>query len=393
MTRKRLATHGERGALVRLYQITGPAGRYVVQWTDKGAREQRSWAPTKAGKAEAEAFFAAFTATRAVQTGPITTRQLWTEYEAEEFGHLRENTRRLYAEAWRHWETFFGALTPAADLAVKQCGEFRTALEKRGWGLNTVRQTVRCVRGVYNWAERTERIAVNRWHRFVFRVPTGGEPKPRGEYRNDEFVRIWREMDPTKAHQWRAWAVTGLLGIYGNRQHAILSLRWDWDCGDEIVIPASVEKTGEEAVLPTFPLTRSILDVCKGWAVRDGYTGPQVFYPGQAAGRIPSQSEHYTIQSYWAALGNAERRAGIAKVPGRAGHGFRRGLVGDLADTTGDVGLALQAIGDSLAMASRYRVRRDDRIRTLLSDRIARMVPERATESATSPDFDSPTES
>lgn len=392
MTRKRLATHGERGALVRLYQITGPAGRYVVQWTEQGRREQRSWPATKAGKLEAEAFFKAFTATREVPKGDITTRALWEAYKADCFPTLRANTQRLYGEAWRAWEMFFGPETPAADLTVQQCGDFKNALAARGWGIGTARATINHVRTVYNWAERAELIPVNRWHRFIFKVKTGEKPKPRGEYRTEEFVRIWREMDPTKAHQWRAWAVTGLLGIYGNRQHAILALQWDWDCGEEIVIPASVEKTGQESILPMFPLTRSILDVCKGWAVREGYTGPQVFYPGQAVGRIPSQSAHYTIQSYWGALTSAERRAGIVKVPGRAGHGFRRGLVGDLADATGDVGLALQAIGDSLAMASRYRVRRDDRIRSLLSDRIARMVPERATDSATSPDFQPPEE-
>jgi integrase len=362
----------------------GPDGRYVVQWADHGKREQRSWPNTKSGKAEAKAFFDAFTAARATPTGPITTAALWEAYQVEEFPHLRANTRRLYAEAWRHWVTFFGPDTPADALAMADCGAFRRALEERGWSVTTVRHTVRCVRGVYNWAERTERIAVNRWHRFQFKTQTGQKPKPRGEYRQGEFVAIWREFDPTEATQWRAWAITGLLGIYGNRQHAILALEWDWDCGVEIVIPASVEKTGEEAYLPIFPLTRHILDVCRSWAAREGYTGPMVFYPALNAGGLPSQSRHYTIQSYWAALMRAEKRAGITHQTGRAGHGFRRGLVGDLADATGDVGLALQAIGDSLAMAPRYRVRRDDRIRNLLSDRLAQMVLEPATEPATS---------
>jgi hypothetical protein len=114
-----------------------------------------------------------------------------------------------------------------------------------------------------------------------------------------------------------------------------------------------------------------------------------VFYPGQAVGRIPSKSAHYTIQSYTDALHRAERKAGLTPIPGRAGHGFRRGLVGDLADETGDISLALQAIGDSVAMAPRYRVRRDDRIRSLLSDRLTRMGAEGhhegATDSATDP--------
>lgn len=382
--RKRLATSGERGSLVRLYLVTGKNARHVVQWGPAGAREQRSWPPSKVGKAEAEAFFKAFTSERAERTGPLTSRALWEAYRAAEFGHLRANTRRLYAEAWGHWELYFGARTTAEALQVRQCTEFRVALEAKGWALNTVRQTIRYIRGIYNWAERTELIQVNKWHRFIFKVPTGGEPAPRGEFRGDEFVRIWREMDPTAAGQWRAWAITGLLGIYGNRQHVILALEWAWDCGEEIVIPAAVEKTGEEAVLPMFPLTRRILDVCRAWATKDGYEGSMVFYPGQAKGRThQSASSHYTIQSYTSALHRAEKRAGITPVDGRAGHGFRRGLVGDLADETGDLSIALQAIGDSMAMAPRYRVRRDDRIRTLLADRLVRMGAETATEGAT----------
>ena len=392
MTRKRLATSGERGALVRLYHITGPSGRYVVQWGPAGAREQQSWPATKAGKAEAEAFFKGFAAERVTVNGPLTTRALWTEYVGEEFAHLRANTKRLYAESWRHWELFYGATTNAEALEARQCGQFRAELEAKGWALNTVRQTIRHVRGVYNWAERTERIARNKWHGFLFKVPTGGEPQPRGEYRADEFLRIWREMDPTNPRQWRAWAITGLLGIYGNRQHAILAMEWDWDCGDEVIIPASVEKTGKEAVLPMFPLTRRILDVCRAWAATEGYTGPMVFFPDKPRGkRAEVRARHYTIQSYTFALHAGERRAGVPTIKGRAGHGFRRGLVGDLADETGDISVALQAIGDSMAMAPRYRIRRDDRIRTLLADRLVRMGAETPAEPATDSATDRPT--
>ena len=144
-----------------------------------------------------------------------------------------------------------------------------------------------------------------------------------------------------------------------------------------------------------FPLTRHILTVCRGWREREGYDGPMVFYPGERADRSPSAGRHYSIQSYWDALTRAERRAGVEKIAGRAGHGFRRGLVGDLAEATGDTGLALQAIGDSLSMAPRYRVRRSERIRSLLSDRITRIGAEapaqHATTDATAP-LDSPPE-
>lgn len=377
MTRKRLATAGERGRLVRLYLIAGPGGSYVVQWGAAGARRQQSWPATKAGKAEAEAFFRAFAAEERTPVVTLTTRALWEAYQADVFPTLRENSRRIYSEAWRHWELFYGPGTAPDALTVEQCGEFRRALAAKGLAISTARSTITVVRGVYRWAENAEKLAVNKWHRFTFRVAKGLAPAPRAEYRADEFLRIWRALDPMKTGQWRAWCAIGLLGIYGNRQHAILALEWDWECEDEIVIPASTEKTGKEAILPLFALTRRILAVARGWRDHDGYGGQMVFYPGQASGRIPSQQAHYSIQSLTDALHRAERRAGVPSIPGRAGHGFRRGLVGDLADASGDVALALQAIGDSLAMAPRYRVRRDDKIRTLLLDRITRMGAER----------------
>ncbi|HET8771893.1 MAG TPA: hypothetical protein VFM71_12990 [Gemmatimonadaceae bacterium] len=391
MTRKRLATAGERGELVRLFQIMGRQGAYVVQWGPTGARRQRSWPATKAGKVESKAFFDAFVAEHKQAAGDaLMTRGMWLAYIDDVFPSLRPNSRRLYTEAWKHWELFYGAETDAAALTVAQCTGFRRALEERGFALTTARATIKNVRGVYNWAEKSERITVNKWHRFTFRVPKGMKPKPRAEYRADEFLRIWRALHPEQIGQWRAWCLVGLLGIYGNRQHAILALDDAWEHEDEIIIPASVEKTGEEAVLPLLPLTRRILAVARSWRAREGYTGTRVFFPGQRPGRThPSKQAHYSIQSLTDALHLAEKRAGVPHIPGRAGHGFRRGLVGDLADATGDVGLALQAIGDSLAMAPHYRVRRNDRIRTLLSDRLARMGAETpaepATETATKP--------
>lgn len=382
MTRTRIATFGERGNLVRLFR-DGVLKKYVVQWGPKAKRGQKSFPLTAAGKQEAEAFARAFTAE--TPDAVRTTRDLWDRYTASQFKELRPNSQRLYREAWKFWERFFGVTTDPSALTLEQCDRFRLWLAAEGLGLNTQRGTIRVVRTVYNWAEPRDLVSKNRWHGFRFRVLKGTEPPPRAEYRLPEFLRIWRELDPTKKSQWRAWAAIGLLGIYGNRQHALLSLEWDWDCGEEIVIPASVEKTGKEAVLPLFPLTRQILDRCREWRAREGYTGRYVFF----SRRPDAKDGRYTIQSLTTALHAAEARAGVPHLKGRAGHGFRRGLVGDLADATGDVHRALQAIGDTLAMAKHYRVRRDDGIRDLLAQRIARMMtegtPEGATESATAP--------
>jgi integrase len=111
-----------------------------------------------------------------------------------------------------------------------------------------VQDAIRNVRIVYNWGERNELIAVNKWHLFVYKVAKEKRTKPRAEYRSDEFLAIWKALNPEWRGQWRAWVAVGLLGIYGNRQNEILNLRWSWIEGDAVRIDPSVVKTGEESV-------------------------------------------------------------------------------------------------------------------------------------------------
>lgn len=393
MSRKRLATFGERGALIRLYEERrGTRRRLVVQWGPKGARQQASFPATKAGKAEAEAFMTAFTEEAEQAAAPVrlTVRALWTAYLAAESEHLRPNTQRLYRDAWRTWEQFIGPDTIAEDVSIPQIHEFRRALDARNLATATVKDCIRNVRIVYNWGERMELLTRNRWHLFVHKVAKEKRTKPRAEYRADEFLAIWRAMDPAKSGQWRSWGLVGLLGIYGNRQNELLNLQWPWIVGETITIDPAVVKTGEERLLGIVPQAARILEVVRRAAHAEGYTGPYVFPPGQqdaqrrAAKANPSALAHYSIQSLTDAIHRAEKRAGVAQVKWRAGHGFRRGLMGDLADATGDVAFALQAIGDrDLRMAQHYRVRRDDRVDEAVRQRAERLfAPEQATEEA-----------
>ncbi|HEV8411805.1 MAG TPA: hypothetical protein VGQ30_14975, partial [Gemmatimonadaceae bacterium] len=110
-------------------------------------------------------------------------------------------------------------------------------------------------------------------------------------------------------------------------------------------------------------------------------TGPYVIFTGQAKGRThESQQGFYSIQSFTDTLHRAERRAGVETIQWRAGHAFRRGLVGDLADESGDIMLALQAIGDrDVKMAQRYRVRRNDKIDAAVQGRVTKLFGEGAT--------------
>lgn len=382
MTRKRLATFGERGNLVRLIEVTREGERrYVVQAGPKHARKQWSYPATKAGKAEAEAFIKAYvdTAEKAAAEAPaeLTIRQLWTMYLTAEAEHLRPNTLRLYRDAWRTWEQFINEGTLANAVTLPSISEFRALLDSRGLATATVRDCIRNVRIVFNWGERSELLTVNKWHLFVHKVSKEKRTKPRAEYRSDEFLKIWKAMNPNRRDRWRAFVAVGLLGIYGNRQNEILNLRWSWIDGDAVRIDPSVVKTGEEGALTLFPLTRGILDVARRWRDTEGYAGDYVLFPGQAPGRKhASKQPHYSIQSLTDAIHSAERRSGVVTIRWRAGHGFRRGLVGDLIDSTGDPTLALQAIGDrDINMLKHYHARRTDKIDSAVQERAGRLVP------------------
>ena len=387
MSRKRLATVGERGKLVKLYlEEKAGARRYVVQWGPRTARQQESWPATKAGKLDAETFFKAFTdevQKPASGAEPLTNRQLWRAFADSEFEHLRANTTRLYTEAWRYWESFTPPSSIAGDTSIHDILRFRKALDDRGLATATVKGILRAVRGVFNWGERMELIDRNRWHLFVHKVGKEKRTKARAEYRADEFARLWAALDPEKRGQWRAWVAVGLLGLYGNRQHEILNLRWSWIGPDRIDIDRAFHKTGAELSLKLFAQTRRLLDVARAWAQREGYAGDLVLFAGQAAGRRhPSKQVHYSIQSLTDAIHRAEARAQVETIRWRAGHGFRRFVVGDLADATGDVTLALLAIGDTdLRQAATYRSRRDDKIDAALERRANQLIPATLTTS------------
>jgi integrase len=387
MTRKRLATFGERGNLVRLILETRKDGvkRYLVQWGPKGARQQESWPATKEGKVEAEAFVKAFveeSTTKPDIREPLTNRELWDAYTTAEFEHLRANTRRLYHDAWRTWEQFATPTAIAEATSIETIHAFRKALDGRKLATATVQDVIRNVRIVFNWGERMELVSRNRWHLFVYKVAKEKRTKQRAEYRSEEFLKLWASLNPELRGQWRAWVAVGLLGIYGNRPTEILNLRWSWIADDVVSIPPSVVKTGEEGTLRLFPLTRGILDVARGWRTVEGYTGDYVLFPGQtvhqrtAERANPSARPHYSIQSLTDHIHAAERRAGIEVIRYRAAHAFRRGLVGDLAEETGDIMLALQAIRDrDIKMAQRYRARREDKVDAAVRKRAERLVP------------------
>lgn len=378
-TRKRVATYGRRGSLVRVDEVRRDGvRRYVVTWGSKGGRQQVSYPGTPAGRQEALAFAEGYEAEarkpKAAQPAPdLTTAELWEHFKAATWPHLRPRSRALYTENWKRWESYFHAGTPAQSMTLANAYEFRASMEATGLATRTIKAAVDCVRMVYNFAERGELIPRNRWHQYRFKVAKEKRTQPRAEYTEAEFLTLWRQFDPTNSKHWRAWVTLGLLGIYGQRQTATLHLQDPADVDEEagvLIFRAAYNKTGDETHLPILPITREILAVSRQWRATLGITGPWLI----PAARERNNGETYTLQSFWSALENAEKRAGIAKVRFRAGHGFRRGLVGDLLADGADIELALKAIGDrDVRMAQHYAVKRNSRIEAALGARAARI--------------------
>jgi integrase len=282
----------------------------------------------------------------------LTLRDLWDAYQLAEFPHLRPNNVRLYKDGWQRWEQPWGPSFPADDASPAMLDEFRRRMDRSGLAVNTQRMAIRIVKTVFAFGERRELLQRNRLASWRFKLAKEKRPTPPPEYQGEEFVRILSVLDPAKPSQWRAFVALTLCGLQGARQHAVLHLRWedvDFEAG-VIHWRAEWDKTGRAWLQPMREGSRKALEA----ALRYREGSPWVL----PAPRRPDSP--YTIQTLWWMLREASRRAGVELRKGRAGHGLRRMLAGDVATMTGNAVLALQAIGDtSLQMAERYIQTRD----------------------------------
>jgi integrase len=389
--RKELFRFGPARASVR-GKLSSDGERVVVLWTDTSSPRQRSWPNTPAGRAEARAWAKGFAEARDVRqsASPVrpSMRALWTAYAEAEFPSLRPRSRVLYGDDWRKVEQFFGAATLAEDVSAEMVGGFRKSLDRLGLAHRTVGQVLKTMKLVYAWGERTETIARNRVRLYRYKVPKEARGAGPGEYRADEFQKILATLDPTKASQWRAYVALALCGYQGARSGAVLRLQWADVQGDTFVWPAGTDKTGKEWQQPIRPGSRRALMLANEWRQRMGYAGPYVL----PAASTKNRGAHYTAQSLWAALRAAETRSGVTRQQGRAAHGFRRMLFGDVAEATGDPMLALYAIGDSDArMIQHYGKRREDRIGEAFAKLDAEARPKLLGPTGTEPERDEAT--
>lgn len=353
---------GRRGASVRVVVATHRgAGVFLCEFHDRTGARRRAYFPrSRDGRAQALAFAeGAWVELQrpAAPAAPLTVRALMDRFAEEHLTGCRPSTVRLHRDAWRHLLLHVGGHTPAHLVTRDTMVELRRRLEdprRPGGplGVSTLAHLFGFLRQLFRWGEDANLLPASTVPRYVFRVAKEQRPAARAEYRREDWERIVAAVAA-----WRPRLALILIGQQGVRQHAALHLRWedvDWANGT-LTWRARWDKVGREWSQPMRRITRDALEVAwtaagrpvEGWVL-----------PGQDPARP------FTIQSLWWSLRRAETEAGVARVRGRAGHGFRRMLAGDVLEATGDAKLALDAIGDKdIRQAERYLQRRDDRVR------------------------------
>lgn len=371
---KVIAIFGHSRAKIR---VTVEGDLVRVRWRQNGQRKLRSYPNTPENRANAKAFAKGVAEAKdfVPEKAPLTLRTLWERYADAEFPHLRPNSQRLYREYYSRWENAWGIHFEVERTTLDMAHQFRKDLTKIGLATSTIRQTIRTVQMVYAWGERNELVVRNKLRLFRFKVAKDDRPESPAEYRDDDLLKILAALDPKKSTQWRPWVALAICGAQGVRQHAALHLKWTDILGDGNTVTwrAEWDKLGREWTQPMRSLTITALAEAWRWRVMTDYKGPWVLFSGSKK----NKGETYSAQSLWAALKEAEERAGITHLKGRGAHGLRRLLAGNVAALTGDAVLAMRSIGDTdVRMANRYLKNRPDQITAVFKDLDSRSRPE-----------------
>ncbi len=387
--RKVLFKAGRHGDSVRAVVDT-TEDRAIVYYRDAdGVEHKAKYGTSREGKAEAIAFAQGWHEERArmmkerseaVKPAPITVRQLWDAFKESEFSDevgegLRRATQISYASHFKRFELFVGANRAAESIKVPELATMRKEERAAKRALNQTRQTMNVVRVVFRWGIEHELLthsplAVMRW-KTRKDAPKPLEPD---EYSTDEFERMLLAVDKNDTRQWRAWVFLMLCGHYGQRANAVLHLRWrdiDFAAGT-ITWPARYQKQGVDLVRPLLWEALSALLTAQqqrlraraykqAWYDQQGGGAPREWYAAQdrdraAAAQLDAadwvlfaerdKSQPMSYQSIHYHLTQAETRAKVDPKPYRKAHGFRRMVVGNVIDETGDRMLGLEVVGD-----------------------------------------------
>jgi len=279
---------------------------------------------------------------------------LWKAYTASpDYTHgLRARSQSLYLEAWNLWCKIVPSNTPADEITTRRIREtveiFRDLKGERTdrYAVSTIRSTIHVIKRLLNWGVEEEILKVNHAlsHRFPKRRVGRGSP---AEYNRSEYTRILDALPGADLPlgETTARAVIVLLGQQGVRANAALHLRWEdvrWD-DNRLVWRAEYDKMGNEWEQPIRTVTRTMLSGRRAFL---GHPTEGWVFPGRDRKGGASSAKPYSASSLWLALQRAETKAEVKHRPGRAMHGLRRRLAGDVARVSGSPDLGMHAIGD-----------------------------------------------
>lgn len=350
--RESLKTYGDRPYTVWVYAM---AGRVYCQWAVGRRRKTKSWPDAPETRKQAKAWAEDFAVERRRQgpnptLAPLSLGALWARYRTANAYAWRPKTKRNYEQHWGALDDHLGSATLVEALTAEDLDAFRTARRAAGIAHNQVRRQIGFLRQLVNWAEGRRLLTANTLRAYRYIVPRDERKEPPAEYRRQELVAIAAHL--AAARHWRARGVITLCGTLGARINAVLHLQWtDVDLDhNQVTWRAAWDKLGEERTQPLTPRAKAALVEARG---HQHASEPWVFWAVRAQGR----PYHYNSVVYH--LCEAEKRAHVLHLKGRAFHGLRRMVIGDIPDLR-DAGAWVGQ--QSLQVTAKYRRTRPDQV-------------------------------
>lgn len=371
--RKRIATYGRRGQLVRVHDDVHDGNRLVrVQWNEaKGAPLQtQSWPYSKANVATAKAFAEGTAQRLAAGTGAPLTERTIRELSDLHIAAFVESwapaTLRNFRHRWARLEAFVGRNTSAKLITEETLDEFRAKMREANIAVTQRGETVKAVKQVFRWAKRRKLIAENPLADYVIKVAKAERAVEVPEWTPEETGRLAARLRAERAarssRHWRLDVAFAIASNQGARINAIRHLaEADVNLSNDTVRHPSAEgvvlsprtvwwnpkfdKTATERVQPLRRETVRAIRIARVWRRRIGYAGAWLLAPAQERSRAKDEPWGYSAAN-GALRALVKRTPDVAWIDGRGFHGFRKFVAGEVHRVTNSERAAADFIGD-----------------------------------------------
>jgi integrase len=394
MKRKTLFTVGRRGDRVRVL-VDETLNRVVVHYRDsKRLPKKKNFDDTKAGRSEAIAWAESYHAERhrlekeAAAPRKVTLGELGDAFFSSPafLKQLRPKSQVSYQYRWTRWMNYLTRDHAPDDTTLLDVDTYFTRGEKAGTALNQLRQVVNVARIIYRWGQKRKLVRNNELSLWRFQQPKDAVVNEPAEYTAEEFAKMLALAPATDGRKWRINVMLMLGGHQGMRANALTNLSWpDIDVEEGVIVwPAKFQKNGKEFRQPLTWDAVAALETAWYWREVAGYTGAWILFggggnkklgvpvassfirerrkarsgPDDPKGTTSSFARSYrkertadqdvpvTYQGMYIALRKLEQEAGVEHKPGRAFHGLRKMVAGNVADATQDARLGMEWIND-----------------------------------------------